>query len=70
MIIPTRGKDTGVFHFSAESGRSTHEHVGQFLAHLGELVDGEAFRVRLFSLSLAGTTFACYAIMPSNYINS
>ena len=36
--------------FSGENGRSTHEHIGQFLAHIGELADGKAFRVRLFSL--------------------
>jgi hypothetical protein len=34
--------------FSGENGRSTHKHIGQFLAHLGELADGEAFRVCLF----------------------
>jgi hypothetical protein len=47
--------------FSGENGRSTHEHIGKFLAHLGELADGEALRVRLFSLSLTGTAFAWYA---------
>jgi hypothetical protein len=47
--------------FSGENGRSTHEHIGQFLAHLGKLADGEALRVRLFSLSLTGTAFAWYA---------
>jgi hypothetical protein len=56
--------------FFGESGRSTHEHVGQFLEHLGELADGEAFRVRLFSLFLTGTAFASYAALPPNYINS
>jgi hypothetical protein len=56
--------------FSGENGRSTHEHIGQFLAHLGELADGEAFRVRLFSLSLTGTAFAWYAALPPNSINS
>jgi hypothetical protein len=56
--------------FSGENGRSTHEHIGQFLAHLGELADGEAFHVRLFSLSLTGTAFAWYAILPPNSINS
>jgi hypothetical protein len=56
--------------FSGENGRSTHKHIGQFLAHLGELVDGEAFRVRLFSLSLTGTAFAWYAALPLNSINS
>jgi hypothetical protein len=55
--------------FSSENGRSTHEHIGQFLAHLGELADGEAFCVRLFSLSLTGTAFAWYAALPPNSIN-
>jgi hypothetical protein len=56
--------------FSGENGRSTHEHIGQFLAHLGELADGEVFHVRLFSLSLTGTAFAWYAALPPNSINS
>jgi hypothetical protein len=56
--------------FSGENGRSTHEHIGQFLAYLGELADEEAFRVRLFSLSLIGTAFAWYATLPPNSINS
>jgi hypothetical protein len=56
--------------FSGENGRSTHEHIGQFLAHLGELADGEAFCVQLFSLSLTGTTFAWYVALPPNSINS
>jgi hypothetical protein len=34
------------------------------------LADGEAFRVRLFSLSLIGTAFAWYAALPPNSINS
>jgi hypothetical protein len=58
------------FKFSGENGRSTHEHIGQFLAHLGELDDKEAFRVRLFSLSLTSTTFSWYAALPPNSINS
>jgi hypothetical protein len=29
--------------FSGENGRSTHEHIGQFLVHLGELADGKHF---------------------------
>jgi hypothetical protein len=56
--------------FSGENGRSTHEHIGQFLEHLDELSDREAFRVRLFSLSLTGTAFAWYTALPPNSINS
>jgi hypothetical protein len=34
------------------------------------LADTEAFRVRLFSLSLTGTAFAWYATLPPNSISS
>jgi hypothetical protein len=37
--------------FSGDQGQSTHEHIDQFLAQLGELADTEAFHVRLFSLT-------------------
>jgi ankyrin repeat protein len=56
--------------FSGESGESTHEHVSQFLAHLGELANRKAYRVRVFSLSLTGTTFARYTALSPNSINS
>jgi hypothetical protein len=53
-----------------DQGKNTREHIGQFLAQLGELADTEAFRVRLFSLSLTGTTFAWYATLSPNSILS
>jgi hypothetical protein len=56
--------------FSSEGRKRTHEHISQFLAHLGELADMEAYRVRLFSLFLTDTVFAWYAARPPNYINS
>ena len=56
--------------FLGDQGKSTREHIGQFLAQLGELADTEAFRVRLFSLSLIGTAFAWYATLPPNSIVS
>jgi hypothetical protein len=56
--------------FSGDQGKSTREHIGQFLAQLGELADTEAFRVRLFSLSLTGTAFVWYATLPPNSIVS
>jgi hypothetical protein len=56
--------------FLGEDGKSTHEHISQYLAHLGELADREACCVHLFSLSLIGTEFAWYATLPPNSINS
>ena len=51
--------------FSGDQGKNTREHIGQFLAQLGELADTEAF-----SLSLTGTAFAWYATLPPNSILS
>jgi hypothetical protein len=56
--------------FSGDQEKSTCEHIDQFLAQLGELADTEAFRVRLFSLSLIGTAFTWYATLPPNSILS
>jgi hypothetical protein len=67
---PQRARVPEFSMFSGENGRSTYKHIGKFLAYLGELADGEAFRVRLFSLSLTGTAFAWYSALPPNSINS
>jgi hypothetical protein len=56
--------------FSGDQGKSTREHIDQFLAQIGELANTEAFRVRLFSLSLTGTAFTWYAMLPLNSILS
>jgi hypothetical protein len=56
--------------FFGEGGKSTHEHISQFIEHLGELVDGEAYCVRLFSLYLTDIALVWYAALPPNSINS
>jgi hypothetical protein len=56
--------------FSGDQSRTTHEHIGQFLAQLGELSNNEAFRVHLFLLSLTDIAFAWYATLPPNSIYS
>jgi hypothetical protein len=71
IITHTLGKkDTRICKIFGYQGNNTHEHIGQFLAHLGELVDTEVFHVHLFLLSLTGTTFAWYATLPPNSIFS
>ena len=44
--------------FSGEDTRSTFEHISQYLAKLGEAGSINELKVRLFSLSLTGTTFS------------
>ena len=40
------------------------------MAQLGEVADKEAFRVRLFSLSLTGTAFAWYTSLSPDSVSS
>jgi hypothetical protein len=42
--------------------------VSQYLAQLGEAGSVEALRVQLFSLSLTGTTFAWFSLLPTHSI--
>jgi hypothetical protein len=43
--------------FSGKGGKRMHERISQFLAHLGELTDREAYCIHLFSLSLTNNAF-------------
>jgi hypothetical protein len=70
MPYPQEARIPNFSNFFVEGGKSTHEHVSPFLAHLGELADREAYHVHLFSLSLIVTTFACYKTLLPNSINS
>jgi hypothetical protein len=56
--------------FSGEDNRSTREHVSQYLAQLGEASSSEALAVRMFPLSLIGTTFFMVCFIGSSSINS
>jgi hypothetical protein len=56
--------------FFGEGRKSMHEHISKFMAHLGELAGGEAYRIRLFLLSLTDNAFVWYVALPPNSINS
>jgi hypothetical protein len=43
--------------FSGEDGKTTLQHVGQFILQCGEVSPNDALKLRMFSLSLSGTTF-------------
>jgi hypothetical protein len=49
---------------------STYEHVSQFLAQCGEASAIDALRVRLFPLSLSGSTFTRFSSLPYNSVQS
>jgi hypothetical protein len=43
--------------FSGEDDKTTFEHVDQFTLQCGEASANDAIKLRMFSLSLSGTTF-------------
>lgn len=54
--------------FNGDDGRTTREHVSQYLAQLGEANTFDALKVCFFSLSLTGTTFSWFSSLPPNSI--
>lgn len=55
--------------FSGEDGKTTWEHVGQFLAQCGES-NSDTFKLCLFSLSLSGNAFTWFTSLPANSIHT
>ena len=43
--------------FTGEDGRSTFEHIGQFLAQCCDIGTSDVYRIKLFPLSLSGIAF-------------
>ena len=56
--------------FTREDGRSTFEHVGQFLAQSSEVGTSDIYRVKLFPLSLSGTAFTWFTSLAPNSIRA
>jgi hypothetical protein len=56
--------------FSGDDDRTTWEHISQYTAQLGEAGVFNALKVRLFSLSLTGTTFAWFSLLAPGSIIS
>jgi hypothetical protein len=52
--------------FSGDDGKTTLEHVGQFILQCGEASANDTLKLRIFPLSLCGTTFTL-AILSLDY---
>nr|CAE02404.2 OSJNBa0024J22.8 [Oryza sativa Japonica Group]CAE05123.2 OSJNBa0023J03.18 [Oryza sativa Japonica Group] len=66
--LPNRYKVPNFSKFSGQDNISTYEHVSRFLAQCGEASAVDALRVRLFPLSLSGTTFTWFSSLPYNSV--
>jgi hypothetical protein len=54
--------------FSGEDGKITLEQVAQFLLQCGEASTNDALKLRIFLLSLSGTTFTWFTSLAPNSI--
>lgn len=54
--------------FSGQDDTSIVEHINRFVIPCGEVESSYALRVRLFSMSLAGSTFAWFTSLATNFI--
>jgi hypothetical protein len=54
--------------FSGEDGKTTLEHVGQFILQCGEASANDALNIRMFPLSLFDTAFIWFTSLALNYI--
>lgn len=68
--MPHRYKIPEFFTLFGQDNISTMEHVGQYLAQLGEAATKDALKVRLFSLSLPGSAFSLFTSLPPDSIMS
>jgi hypothetical protein len=54
--------------FSGDDGKSTLEHIDQFILQCGEVNTNDALKLKMFSLSLSGTAFTCFTSLTPNSI--
>jgi hypothetical protein len=56
--------------FTGEDSRTTDEHIGQFLVQVSHFGITDMHKIRLFPLSLLGTTFNWFVSLPPNTLNT
>jgi hypothetical protein len=54
--------------FSGEDGKTTSEHVGQFILQCGEVSANDTLKFRMFPLSLSDTAFTWFTSLTPNSI--
>jgi hypothetical protein len=54
--------------FSGEDGKTTLEHVGQFILQCGVASANDALKLRMFPLLLSGTAFTWCTSLPPNFV--
>jgi hypothetical protein len=56
--------------FTGDDARTTYEHIGQFSAQVNDTGIMDVHKIRLFPLSLSGTTFNWFTSLAPNSIDN
>jgi hypothetical protein len=56
--------------FTGDDAKITYEHLGQFLAQVNDVGITDVHKIRMFPLSLIGTSFNWFTSLPPNSIDS
>ena len=68
LPFPHKYKVLDFTKYSGQGDISTLEHVNRFIMQCGEAANQDTLRVRLFSMSLSGSAFAWFTMLPANSI--
>ena len=68
ILYPRGFKVPDFVKFNGEDSRTTMEHIGKFLARCGEASSSDAYRLRLFPLSLSSNAFTWFTSLAPNSI--
>ena len=67
ILYPAGWRVFNFIKFSGDDNRSTWEHISQYIAQLGEAGSSNSLCVRLFLLSLTGTTFSWFFFIAPEF---
>ena len=68
LPLPHKYKLPDFTKFSGQGEVSTVEHINRFIIQCGEAAQNDALKVRLFSMSLSGSAFTWFTMLPANSI--
>ena len=68
LPLPHKYKLPDFTKFSGQGEVSTVEHINRFIVQCGEAAQHDALKVCLFSMSLSGSAFTWFTMLPANFI--
>src|SRR6185436_11981296 len=68
LPLPHKYKLPDFTKFSGQGEVSTVEHINRFIVQCGEAAQHDALKVHLFSMSLSGSAFTWFTMLPANFI--